>query len=299
MKQSNQTPKPVIKTNILAYALGLLGVLAFGATLPVTRIALTGFTPEFVTFARAVIACSLAILLLSYLRKSLFHPNNLQIFVAGIFLIFTFPGFMAIAMQTVPASQGGVVLGFLPLTTALIARIIAQEKPSTLFWILSILGCVIVIGFVLIKAAPGADIQNLSGYLWLIAAGLTASIGYVIFGKISRTTPGWEVICRSLILNLPLILVGFFYYYDSSVWQADRASFAALVYLGSFSMFLAFWAWNIALAMGGIARIGQLQMLQIFFTIAIAAILLDEHIDSTTVVTAIIITAILALMRKT
>ena len=283
---------------VVAYFLGIFGVVAFGATLPVTRIALQDFSPEFLTFARATLAAGLAFGSLIWFGKPMRHRDDFQIFIAGIFLIFTFPAFMAIAMQSVPAAHGGVVLGFLPLTTAIFARLIAQETPSARFWVLSISGCAVVTTYVFIKAGSNNAIASWSGYIWLIAAGLTASIGYVIFGKLSRETPGWEIICRSLILNLPLILGGLIWYYDSSIWTAESNSIWAMVYLGSFSMFLAFCAWNIALAIGGIARIGQLQLLQVFVTVAVAALLLGEVIDTTTIITALLVTVIVAATRQ-
>lgn len=283
---------------MLAYALGIFGVTAFGATLPVTRIALLDFSPEFLTFARAIIATIMAVATLMFFRKPLRHKDDRQILLAGIFLIFTFPGFMSIAMQTVPAAYGGVVLGFLPLTTATIARLITDEKPSLRFWLLSIAGCAIVVGFIVVKADTNTEAGNVAGYAWLVMAGLTASIGYVIFGKLSRTTPGWEIISRSLLLNLPLTILGLIWFFETSTTNASTSGIIALLYLGSFSMFLAFCGWNVALAIGGIARIGQLQLLQIFVTIAVATVLLGETIDGLTVICATLITVIIALSRK-
>ncbi|MGI9353168.1 MAG: DMT family transporter [Rhizobiaceae bacterium] len=282
---------------LLAYILGVLGVTAFGATLPVTRLALIDFTPEFLTFARAIFASLLAIVTLLVFRKPLRHKNDFQIFLAGIFLIFTFPGFMAIAMKTVPAAHGGVVLGFLPLATAVISRMITDEKPSGKFWLLSLAGALIVVAFTITKSET--ETGSWIGYAWLCAAGITAALGYVIFGKLSRETPGWEIISRSLVLNLPFSILGAIWFFDSSIYQPSQAGFLALLYLGSFSMFLAFCAWNVALAIGGIARIGQLQLLQVFVTIAVAALLLGEKLDSVTLVTALAITVIIAASRKT
>lgn len=283
---------------IWAYLLGLVGVVGFGATLPVTRLALEDFTPGFLTLARALLATVFAILFLFIARKRLAHENNALIFLAGIFMIFAFPGFMAIAMQTVPASHGGVVLGFLPLATAILARLIADEIPSTRFWILSILGGLIVVIYTFITADQAGTTGISAGDIWLIVAGISASVGYVIFGKLSRNTAGWEIISRALLLNLPLILAGTWWFYQPDFNNASATGWIALVYLGSTSMFLAFIVWNMALAMGGIARIGQMQLLQTFVTLIVAAFLLNEPIDLLTVATAIVITAIIAATRK-
>lgn len=283
---------------IIAYILGVLAVIGFGGTLPVTKIALNDFSPEFITFARSLIAAILAIILLNSLHKKLYHPNNLEIFIAGLLLIFGFPGLMAFAMQTVPASHGGVVLGFLPLTTAIIARIITDEKPSISFWALSILGCLIVAFYTYLKADETGQSGISLGDFYLVLAGLCASAGYVIFGKLSRRTPGWEITSRSLILNLPLILMGFFWTYEPQYTSPSMSGIFALLYVSVISMFLAFFAWNAALAKGGIARIGQLQLLQTFATLILSALFLGEDLDSITIITAIVITAIIAISRK-
>ncbi len=283
---------------LIAYVLGLLAVIGFGGTLPVTKIALADFSPEFVTFARSFFAAILAIMFLLIFRKKLYHEANLQIFIAGLLLVFGFPGFMAFAMQTVPASHGGVVLGFLPLTTAIIARMLTEEKPSLLFWCLSIIGCIIVACYIYFKSDEVGHSGISAGDIFLVIAGLCASVGYVIFGKLSRTTPGWEITSRSLVLNLPIIIIGFWWTYETEYSTPSLNGIMALAYVSAISMFLAFFAWNVALAWGGIARIGQLQLLQTFATLLISAILLNENLDAITIITAIAITVIIAASRK-
>ncbi len=282
----------------IAYLLGILAIIGFGGTLPVTKIALADFSPMFITLARSLIAAGLATVLLLVFHKKLYHADNVQIFIAGLLLVFGFPGFMAFAIQTVPASHGGVVLGFLPLSTALIARLITDEKPSLLYWLLSLLGSLIVGAYVYLKTDLTGQTGISVGDLYLILAGLCASGGYVIFGKLSRTTAGWEITSRSLLLNLPFILIGFWWSYEPSFASPSLNGLLALGYLGTISMFLGFFAWNVALAWGGIARIGQLQLLQTFATIFLSAILLNEQIDAITIITAIIITVIIVASKK-
>lgn len=281
-----------------AYVLGLLAVFVFGATLPVTRIALADFDPWLLTFARALIATILAAGCLLWLRKSFFHPAQRQIFVAGVLLIHGFPGFMAIAMQTVPASHGGVILGFLPLATAAIARLIADERPSMRFWLLTLAGFIIIAAYILLQSDETGSVGLTAGDIWLILAGLSASTGYVLFGHLSRTTAGWEIISRALVLNAPLTLLGCVVFFDATVFNASATGLTALFYLGAFSMFIGFCAWNVALAIGGISRIGQLQLLQVFATIGISAVLLGEVIDALTLGTAFTITVLIAASRR-
>ena len=282
----------------LAYLLGFAGVVIFGATLPVTRLALVDFTPWFVTFVRAGLAAAMALVALMVFKRPLRHSNEIEIFIAGVLLIFAFPGMMALAMQTVPASHGGVILGFLPLATAVIANLIAGEKPSPKFWLLSILGAMIVFAYTMISS----DIEGAAGFtigdIWLVLAGLSAAFGYVLFGRLSRHTPGWEISSRALILNTPIIVIGIWWFYDASVLIASPSSIAAMIYLGAFSMYLGFCVWNAALAIGGIARIGQIQLLQTFITLLISALLLGEVLDLLTIATAIAITVIIAFSRK-
>lgn len=297
MDETNIKPA-IISPLTWAYILGIFGVIAFGATLPVTRIALVDLTPGFITFGRAILASLIAIAALRLLGRGFSHPNQFAIFISGVLLIHAFPGFMAIAMQTVPASHGGVILGFLPLATAIVARLIADEKPSPKFWVLSVLGLVIVVDYIVFQQDEIGEKGISSGDLWLVLAGLSASIGYVIFGKLSRSTQGWEIIARALLLNLPFTLFGFWWFYQPSAWDASMPSIIALLYLGAFSMFLAFCAWNAALAIGGISRMAQLQLFQTFVTIAVASLLLGETLDWLTITAACAITIIIAWSRK-
>lgn len=298
MSKTQKTTADEPKSLIDAYLLGIFAVIVFGSTLPVTRLALEDFGPGFITFARAMIAAILAGICLVWWKKKFSHAHQPEVFIAGVLLIFGFPGFMALAMQTVPASHGGVILGFLPLATALIARLIANENPSISFWILSAIGFVIVASFAVYQGSDDGSIGISLGDFWLILAGVSASTGYVIFGKLSRTTPGWEIICRALILNLPITLIGLVWFYTPEVWQTSWTGVLSLGYLGAFSMFLGFCGWNVALAVGGIARIGQLQLLQIFITLGTSAVILSEKIDLLTVTTAAAITVVIALSRK-
>ncbi len=213
-------------------------------------------------------------------------------------LIFGFPGLMALSMQTVDASHGGIILGFLPLATAFIARMTTDERPSNRFWALTLAGFAIVVAFTFYQSGKSAGSSNLIGYGWMFLAGVCAAWGYVISGKLSRTMQGWEVITRALVLNAPLSILGMIWFYEPIATPPTMTSIVAIGYLGAFSMFLGFCAWNVALAAGGIARIGQLQLFQIFVTLGVAVVLLGESLDWITIVSAIAITAIIATSRR-
>lgn len=264
--------RPQASPDLAAWLLGFAGVVIFGATLPVTRIALEGYGPWFITFSRALLATAAAASALAAMRARFPRADAVTLFSAGIMLVFGFPGFMALAMQTVPASHGGVVLGILPLATAAFAALVAGERMKPAFWFWAVAGTVLVVAFAVRDSGFGFAI----GDLWLVLAGLCASLGYVISGKLTRKLPGWQVISWALVLTLPVSLAGTVLLWSTGIRAPSAAEHAALAYLGLGSMYAGFLFWNVALARGGIARIGQVQLLQIFVTLAFSALLLGE-----------------------
>jgi drug/metabolite transporter (DMT)-like permease len=197
------------------------------------RIALEGFSPAFITFCRAAIAASVAGATLALLGKPFPRQHTLSLFLAGLLLVYGFPAFSSVAMQTVPASHGGVVLGVLPLMTATFAALFGGERPGLAFWAWSLTGAALVLVFSL----SGADIEPGIGDLWLACAALSASCGYVISGKLARTRPGWEVISWALVVTAPLSLAGTLLTWDNGIMAPDGHAFAALAYLSLGSMF--------------------------------------------------------------
>ncbi|WP_421851885.1 DMT family transporter [Oricola sp.] len=279
----------------VGYALGIAGVTIFGATLPATVLALEVYAPWFITLGRAAIATAVAIPCLLLLRRRLPLRSLPQFLFAGMLLVFGFPGFMALGMQTVDASHGGVVLGILPLGTAVFAALVAGERPSPLFWLCAVAGTALVIWFVL----GGSEVQLTAGVGWLTLAGLCASLGYVISGRLSATMPGWEVICWALVLTAPISLAGTWWLWEPAYWHAPAVPLIAFIYTGLGSMFLGFFAWNAGLAIGGIARVGQVQLFQVFVTVGLSALLLGETITARTAAFAIAVVVVVWLGRKT
>ncbi|WP_378949905.1 DMT family transporter [Mesorhizobium sp. ANAO-SY3R2] len=296
MDASNATPQSQkASRETIGLALGTLGVVIFGGTLPATRVALATFSPWFVTHGRAAVASLAAAFLLLILRKQLPKDDVPALFLAGLLLVFGFPIFSSIAMQTVPASHGGVVLGVLPLTTSIFAAIIGGERPSVYFWICGVAGAALVVTF----AIRDSGMQLSTGDLFLFLAALSASLGYVVSGKLARHMPGWEVICWSLILTAPISIPAAIWSWHPEFGAASSSETFAFLYLGFGSMFLGFFAWNVGLGMGGIARVSQVQLLQSFVTLAISAFLLKEHVSGETVLFALGVIAIVALGRRT
>ena len=287
-------PAHTLSRETIGLALGTLGVVIFGGTLPATRVALTTFSPWFVTHGRAAVASLAAALLLVILRKPFPRGDAPALFLAGLLLVFGFPIFSSIAMQTVPASHGGVVLGVLPLITSIFAALIGGERPSVLFWICGVAGAALVVAF----AMRDNGMSLSTGDLFLFLAALSASLGYVVSGKLSRHMPGWEVICWSLILTTPISIPGAIWSWHPEFASASDAATFSFLYLSFGSMFLGFFAWNVGLGMGGIARVSQVQLLQSFVTLAISGFLLKEHVSGETVLFALAVIAIVALGRR-
>ncbi len=252
-------------------------------------------SPWFVTFGRASGSGLLALAVLLFLRRPFpAKKHAFAMFISALTLIGTFPAFMAFAMQTVPASHGGVVLGLLPLGTVIASAIVNGERPSGLFWICAIIGAAVVIGFAL---RDGGGHFSL-GDLYLFASAVTVVFGYAYSGQLSKEMPGWEVICWLLVFSLPITL--------PLTWLTAPAHPAAVgvpqwlgfAYAMLFSQFLGFFAWNAGLAMGGISRVSQMQLFQTFVTIGIAALINNEPLDMLTIGAAVIIVGIVAIARK-
>lgn len=258
----------------LGLALGCASVALFGGTLPATRLAVSSIDPLFLTASRAAIAGVAGLLLLLVLRRPL-PPRKLwgELALAALFTIVGFPVSMALAMMSVPAAHGGVVLGIIPLATVAIASLIAHERPSPGFWSASLIGTALVVAFVLSEA----ETRNLAlGDLFLLGTIISGGFGYTLSGRLSRSLPGWEVICWQVALFLPLSLIAALLLWPGNFEHVTAAAWAGLAYVSFVSQFFAFFVFNAAMAMGGVARVGQLMLLQPFVTVALAALVNGE-----------------------
>jgi drug/metabolite transporter (DMT)-like permease len=283
-----------VQRPVLGLFLGFLGICAFGGTLPFTKLALESFSPAFVTFGRASVAGAIAACVLLALRRRFPRGRAPALIIAAVALVFAFPGLSSLAMMTVPANHGGVMLSVTPLAITAFAVLMASERPSPLFWFWSVAGGVVVATFALGEAEGGPGI----GHLWLLLASISTAFGYVIFGKLSRDMPGWEVICWALVLALPVSVAGAALSWRPEFMDATGSALVGFGYTALFSMFLGFFAWNAALAMGGIARVGQVQLLQVFVTLALSAAILNETLDLRTFVYAALVVAIVWFGRR-
>jgi drug/metabolite transporter (DMT)-like permease len=276
-----------------ALLLGILGVAIFGLTLPATRVAVAELDPLFVTAGRSLVAAALASLTLLWARPE--PPGRrdwprLAAFAA--FSIVGFPLLMAIAMQHAPASHGAVVLAVLPLLTAMAGALVAGERPSLGFWACGLAGTGAVIVYSLLAGGVGGDLRWAD--LLLAAAALCAAMAYALGGEMARRIGGWEVICWALVFSAPAMLA--LVVVSGPVnWSASPSAWAGFLYVSVFSMFLGFFAWNKGLALGGIAKVGQIQLLQPFVALAASAALLGETVGLLEIGFAVLVVGIVAL----
>jgi drug/metabolite transporter (DMT)-like permease len=230
-------------------------------------------------------------------------PQVKSLAVVALGVIIAFPVFSAWAMKTVPASHGAVVNGLQPLCVAIYAAWLSHERPSKAFWASAVAGSAIVVAFALQAGGGGLQAGDL---LMLVAVGIGA-LGYAEGARLARQMGGWQVICWALVLSAPFLLlpVGWLAWaqlFGSHATHPEPLAlktWLAFGYVTLFSQFIGFFAWYAGLAMGGIARVGQVQLLQIFFTMAFSALFFGEHVSASTWLYAAAVIATVVLGRKT
>lgn len=274
---------------------GFVGVCAFGLTLPVTKFIIPYLDPIFIGLGRAVVAAVVSAFLLLWFRQSI--PDIKQFFyllIVAFGVVIGFPIFSTWAMQYVPASHGGVVVGVLPLATVVVGVFIGHERPSKGFWLVSIIGCLLVVGYALQQAAGDFHIADLA----LLGAVISAAIGYAVGGKLAKELGGWQVICWALVVSFPFIILPTIEHAPASLKNIPSSAYMSFIYLALVSQLFAFFAWYKGLALGGIARVSQMQLIQPFITILASVVLLNEIIDLKTIIFALLIVSTVWLGKR-
>ena len=255
---------------------GLLGVIIFSGSLPATRVAVLDIDPFFLTFLRASIAGVLAITLICSFREK--RPQASQIvplIIVSLGVIVGFPLLTAMALQHMTSAHSIVFLGLLPLATAIFGVLRGGERPRIAFWIFSVSGSLLVIGFALSQSTEA----SLTGDLLMLAAVVACGLGYAEGAKLTRVLGGMQVISWSLILSLPCMISASFITMPATFADIGLSAWIALGYVSLFSMLIGFIFWYKGLAAGGIAAVGQLQLLQPFFGLGLSATLLHEAVS--------------------
>ncbi|SVA10249.1 uncharacterized protein METZ01_LOCUS63103 [marine metagenome] len=276
--------------------LGLVGVVSFGLTLPATRFIIPYFEPVFIGLGRAVIASFVAALLLIATKQTRPSKNQFyQLLGVASGVVVGFPILSAWAMQTVPASHGGVVLGVLPLATAIVGSVVSNEKPSVAFWICGIVGSAVVIAYSLLQGV--GEFQT--GDFFLLGAIVSAATGYALGGKLSKEIGGWQVICWALVISFPFIIVpAWLEAPQDAVGSLPLNVILSFLYLALVSQLFGFFFWNKGLALGGVARVSQTQLLQPIVTLVASALLINETINVQTIVFATLVIVTVAIGKK-
>ena len=267
---------------------GFIGVAIFSGSLPATRLAVAGFDPVFLTVARAAIAGLLALVLLALLRAPRPAKGDLvPLAIVSLGVVVGFPLLTALALRHVTAAHSIVFVGLLPLATALFGVLRGGERPRPAFWLFSGLGSAAVAGFALsqgVSASPAGD-------LLMLAAILVCGLGYAEGGKLSRRLGGWQVISWALVLSLPPMLLVALLVRPENLDAIAIPAWLGLAYVSLFSMLIGFVFWYRGLALGGIAAVGQLQLLQPLMGLALAALLLGEPVSTSMLAATIAVIA--------
>ena len=265
---------------------GFLGMLIFSGSLPATRLAVMDFDPIFLTVTRAAIAGLIALTLLAVFRiKRPTQADAVSFVIVAFGVVVGFPLFTALALQHVTAAHSIIYIALLPLVTALFGVLRAGEQPRKAFWLFSVLGSALVVGFAL-RAGSQA---NLLGDLFMLAAIGVCGLGYAEGAMLSRNHGGWQVICWALVLSLPLMLVMSIALRPDTFSNIGQPAWLGLAYVSTFSMLIGFVFWYRGLAQGGIAAVGQLQLLQPFFGFLLAALILGESVSMAMIATSILV----------
>ena len=270
-------------------------MLAFSFSLPATRLAVEDLDPTFVGLGRALVAALLAAALLAFTRQPLPHKSDLGRFaLVSLGVVIGFPVCTSLALKHLSSAHASVIVGMLPAATAAFAVLRAGERPSPAFWAAAAAGLVAVLAFAATQGAGGIAAAD----LLVLAAVALAALGYAEGGALSRTYGGWQVICWALVLSAPVLIVPVAIAAQHNGTPRATA-WLGFAYVALFSMFLGFFAWYRGLALGGIAKIGQLQLAQPVLTLVWSALVLGEHVTVAMALTALLVLACVLATQKT
>ena len=275
--------------------IGFVGILIFSLTLPVTKIAVLSFDPYFIAFGRATLAGVLALTYLVILKEPMLAKADIgKLVVIALGVVFGFPIFTTVAMAYGSSSHGAVILGMMPLASTVIGAIRFGERPSIGFWMVSILGAALVVTYALLKSSGSFTLVD----VLLVLGGICACIGYVEGGELSRKMNPRAVISWALVISLPANIVFSYLTFDSAYLNVGTFAWSIFVYLSLFPMFLGFFFWYEGLAIGGIARVSQVQLIQPFCTLIVASILLGDSLTWMNVVFAVLVVSTVILGKR-
>ena len=277
---------------------GFIGVVLFAMTLPMTRLAVgpaqdPQLDPIFVTAGRAAIAGVLSIVYLYWRRARLPERKHWPALIgSALGTVLGFPLFISLALREVHATHAAVVTGVLPLAVALVGALYFRQRPSVGFWVCAVAGCALVLAYAVLQ---GGGVLTLADLL-LLAAVISAALGYLGGAQVSAHRPAPEVICWVLVISLPFTApVTLTNLPQAPIqWQ----SWGALAYLALFSMWIGFFAWYRGLALGGMVRVSQVQLVLPFLALLFAVPILGEELEASTLAFCLAVIATVFISRR-
>ncbi len=291
------TPPISHSTVLRGMLIGFVGIALFSFTLPFTRYTIQFADPLLVAWGRAVVAGLAAGICLLATRQRLPNATEFQyLCLAIIGIVFGWPTLSSVSMKYAPAAHGAVINGLLPISTAAVGALLARQRLSVSFWALALLGAALVAIYALWEG--GGALQAGDGVM--LVAVLFGGLGYAGGAKAATTLGGWQTICWALVIALPLTCVASLAAYQLTPihWSAIPAlGWWAFAYLALVSQLIGFFAWYAGLAMGGVAAVSQVQLLQIFLTVAASSLLALDPVPTATWVFALLVIGVLVAVR--
>ncbi|MFD0023284.1 DMT family transporter [Streptomyces sp. NPDC058382] len=276
--------------------LAALGVVAFSLTFPSTAWGLESFGPWSLVALRSLLAAVIAgsVLIAARVRvPERRHWTGLAVVAGGV--VVGFPLLTTFALQTSTTSHAAVVVGLLPLTTAVFASVRTGSRPSRTFWIAALTGAAVVIVFTVLQSGGALS----AGDLYLFAALLVCAAGYTEGGRLARVMPGWQVIGWALILSLPLAVAGAAVALPFEPVRLTAHGLIGLVWVAAGSTFLGLYVWYRGMAEIGVARASQLQLAQPLLTLVWSLLLLGEEVSPSAPVAAVAVLVCIAATQRT
>jgi drug/metabolite transporter (DMT)-like permease len=257
-----------------------IGVACFSLSFVAARLALRGFDPAVIALARGAGAGLVAVVCVLMGKYPL--PMGRQIVrlcLAAIGIVFVFPIFTTVALQTVPASHAATIAAVLPLLTALFGVLRRRERAPFAFW--AIAGCgTLVVGLFLMTRSNGLHLEQAD--ILIIFACIACAYGYAEGGLLAQEMGGWRAICWMLVFATPLavaLLISYLMWRGGINRVDSPTAWFGLLYQIAVSQFVGFAFYYRGLALGGVAKMSQIQQFQSVLAVLAASLFLAERID--------------------
>ncbi|MFF2962792.1 DMT family transporter [Streptomyces sp. NPDC057963] len=272
-----------------------LGVVAFSLTFPSTAWGLESFGPWSLVALRTLVAAAIAGTVLRAGRVPVpdrRHWPGLLVVAAGV--VAGFPLLTTLALRTSTTSHAAVVVGLLPLTTAVFSSLRTGARPPRAFWVSALAGAAVVIAFTVQQS--GGELSG--GDLYLFGALLVCAAGYTEGGRLAGVMPGWQVVGWALIASLPLAVAGAAVALPLEPVRLTAHGVIGLVWVAAVSTFLGLYVWYRGMAEIGVPRASQLQLAQPLLTLVWSFLLLGEEVSGAAPVAAVAVLVCIAATQR-